>query len=262
MRSTVLGIVLLLATGRASALGLGPIQVSSKLNEPFAASVPITGASARSNDSIVVTLGTPEQFEKAALPRPFVLAMLKFKVVQSAAGPQRIDIRSSQPIKEPALDFLIEVDSPDGRLLQRYTVLLDPPGGLRKRDDAPAPVEVQPAPESAPAPGTSPAQESIDPAPAANAPAPPATSGSPVTEYGPTVSTDTLWSVANKLRPDASVTIYQVMYALMRRNPQAFLPDKVTRLRTGVTLTVPSTEEMAAVPAADARADVRRHLGS
>lgn len=38
-------------------------------------------------------------------------------------------------------------------------------------------------------------------------------------QYGPTTSKDTFWSIAQKVRPDASVSVYQVMAALFEVNP-------------------------------------------
>ena len=35
---------------------------------------------------------------------------------------------------------------------------------------------------------------------------------------------DTLWSVASKLRPDRSISVEQMMLALVRENPEAAMP--------------------------------------
>ena len=42
-------------------------------------------------------------------------------------GKPVILVSSSQPVKEPFINFLLEVSWPKGQLLKEYTVLLDPP---------------------------------------------------------------------------------------------------------------------------------------
>ncbi|MFI3246046.1 MAG: FimV/HubP family polar landmark protein [Ferrimonas sp.] len=77
--------------------------------------------------------------------------------------------------------------------------------------------------------------------------------------YGPIKSTDTLWRIANQVRPDNSVSIYQVMQALFDANPQAFSSDNFNSLERGFTLRIPSKEIMASYPAAQAKASAERH---
>lgn len=72
-------------------------------------------------------------------------------------------------------------------------------------------------------------------------------------EYGPTTSTDTFWRIANNVRPDQSVSIYQVMAAIFQANPHAFASDNYNSLRRGVTLVIPPKSVMAAIPRQDAQ---------
>src|SRR5690606_11319509 len=74
------------------------------------------------------------------------------------------------------------------------------------------------------------------------APAPAATPGYTGTEYGPTVATDTLWSIASAVRPDDGVSIQQMMLALVRANPEAFIDGNVNGLRRGVILNIPDRD--------------------
>ncbi|MDO6639094.1 FimV/HubP family polar landmark protein [Shewanella sp. 5_MG-2023] len=72
-------------------------------------------------------------------------------------------------------------------------------------------------------------------------------------QYGPTTSADTFWSIAQKVRPNQSITIYQVMAALFDANPHAFSSDNYNSLERGMTLLVPSADVMAQIPKADAK---------
>ncbi|MDO6617739.1 FimV/HubP family polar landmark protein [Shewanella sp. 6_MG-2023] len=72
-------------------------------------------------------------------------------------------------------------------------------------------------------------------------------------QYGPTTSADTFWSIAQKVRPNQNITIYQVMAALFDANPHAFSSDNYNSLERGMTLLVPSADVMAQIPKADAK---------
>ncbi|PIW61269.1 FimV/HubP family polar landmark protein [Shewanella sp. CG12_big_fil_rev_8_21_14_0_65_47_15] len=67
-------------------------------------------------------------------------------------------------------------------------------------------------------------------------------------QYGPTTSKDTFWSIAQKVRPDASVSVYQVMAAVFDANPHAFNSDNYNSLERGMILLIPSKEAMLAIP--------------
>ncbi|MBU2967748.1 hypothetical protein KO527_00005, partial [Pseudoalteromonas sp. C2R02] len=60
---------------------------------------------------------------------------------------------------------------------------------------------------------------------------------------GPIKDTDTLWRIAMKVRPNKSISIYQVMQALYEKNPQSFLDKNMNHLRTGSYLKIPSIRE-------------------
>ncbi|UCX04127.1 FimV/HubP family polar landmark protein [Shewanella glacialimarina] len=77
-------------------------------------------------------------------------------------------------------------------------------------------------------------------------------------QYGPTTSADTFWSIAQKVRPNDQVTIYQVMAALFDANPQAFSGNNFNTLERGMILTVPSAEVMASISKEQAKLRAER----
>lgn len=77
--------------------------------------------------------------------------------------------------------------------------------------------------------------------------------------YGPVRRADTLWELALRFRGDANVNAQQVMIAILRANPEAFLDGNINALRTGVTLRVPTAAEMASISAGEAAAEFVRH---
>lgn len=63
--------------------------------------------------------------------------------------------------------------------------------------------------------------------------------------YGPTSSTETLWSISNKLRPNNSVSVYQTLVAIYKLNPYAFRDGDVNKLVPNSVLNVPDIEFIA-----------------
>jgi pilus assembly protein FimV len=237
---------LLLGAANAEAIGLGRIEVQSRLNEPFHATIPIVGAGAAYNDAVFAFLADPDQFRKMGVERRFVLATLKFEVVQDdEQGPQFVKVTSNQPIREPFLDILLELTSPEGRLVQQYTVLLDP-----------APVgSAVGTPSSG---GGSAAIEAAEPATGSVEEPVATTAGSGGPAYGPVTADDTLWSIAESTRPSDGVSIQQMMLAIVKANPDAFEGGNINGLRRGHTLRIPTPEEIDAIPPEEALAEVQR----
>ncbi|ROH85636.1 hypothetical protein ED208_16630 [Stagnimonas aquatica] len=108
--------------------------------------------------------------------------------------------------------------------------------------------ETSQAPVSKPAPVRKPELRPAVAAPAAAVP-PPAPSGA---SFGPVKSQDTLWSIATRLRPDASVSMDQVMYALALANPKTI--QRGTTVNKGAMLNVPALEAIQAQTPAEAKA--------
>ena len=75
-----------------------------------------------------------------------------------------------------------------------------------------------------------------------------------------TVEQDNLWDIAGQLAPAAGATRQQVMVAVLRRNPDAFVKGNIHRLRRGVPLVLPGRDEVLAEDRAAAVALVADHL--
>lgn len=66
-------------------------------------------------------------------------------------------------------------------------------------------------------------------------------------QFGPLTATDTLWRIAEQVKPSNSVSTYQVMYAIFVKNPQAFNDNNFNHLRPGAVLLVPDLREIRTV---------------
>jgi pilus assembly protein FimV len=72
-------------------------------------------------------------------------------------------------------------------------------------------------------------------------------------QFGPLTASDTLWRIAEQVKPNDSVTTYQVMYALFVKNPGAFNDANFNHLRPGAILILPDLREIRSVDAEQAR---------
>jgi len=259
------GALLVTLPTQVASLGLGSIEQRSVLNEPFEARIPLRSVQPGDLDSMQVRLATPEQFGRAGVERPFVLSRLRFEIVPGGADGDYIRIRTEEPLSEPFLNFLIEVDWPRGRVVREYTVLLDPPvygaaitAGVKEavtttRELPPlaeAPEQEAPASAEAPAMAEAATGEAA-PEPSAGAVAMPES-------YGPVKADDTLWSLASRYRPDENVSVQQMMLAMLNANPEAFNEGNVNGLRRGAVLQLPSREQIASMSRDAALEEVKR----
>jgi len=125
---TALALALALSSGSAGALGLGQIELKSKLGEPLLAEIAIVSSDPAELEQLRAGLASPETFARVGLQPPDgVVANLRFDPALNAAGDAVIRVTSAQPIDQPVLTFLVEVDWGQGRLVREYSTLLDAP---------------------------------------------------------------------------------------------------------------------------------------
>lgn len=129
----------------APALGLGDITLHSALNQPLRADIALVDAAGLEEGELSVSLATPEEFSRAGVDRVFFLNNLKFTPILRG-NRSLIRVSSSKPVNEPFLNFLVQLNQPNGRVLREYTVLIDPPGspGIVPVTDEPV-SDVQPS---------------------------------------------------------------------------------------------------------------------
>ena len=254
-----IGPLLMLPVG-AWALGLGDIELKSALNQPLSADISLVSASPEEVGTLKVSLASRETFERYGLDRPRFLSDVTFSVTTDQNGRDIVRVRTIQSVTEPFVTMLVEAVWPRGRLLKEYTVLLDPPV-LLPQPQAAAPVQ---APTSQQSQSTAriqrPTQQAATPAPQtapvrSRNPQPQVQPGGGGT-YGPVQRNETLWGIAERLRP-AGVSMNQMMMSLYEANPQAF-GGNINSLRRGAVLTVPDNSQIANRSASSATAEVRR----
>lgn len=285
---TVLALLAASASFSASALGLGQIEVKSKIGQPFVAEIPIVTSDPSELEQLQAGLASPETFSRIGLRPPIgIVADLQFTQALDARGNPIIRVTSTQPVSEPLLTFLVEVDWGQGRLVREYSALVDTPRTVSAplqpevtapTVEAPAVIERPVVPsetvatEAKPEPSpTEQAGATKEPAPQdtqAIAPTPvappPQVAATPISRPAPDGSDyevhsgDTLSAIA--ARVGGAGTLDQTMIALLRANPDAFIDGNINRLKAGAVLRMPGDGAMTELDAQQARAIVHTQI--
>jgi pilus assembly protein FimV len=270
-------IVSALLFSNANAAGLGKLTVLSSLGQPLRAEIELTSVSKDEAGALAAKLASPEAFQQANIDLNAALLSLQFAVEQRG-GRQFIRITSTQPLSEPFVDMLMELSSPNGRLIREYTFLLDPPDFRTAQSgqvaplavpefsaakSSPSTVQAAPAQQAAPTQQAVPVQKQADASkPATRAagtqaakPAPTAESVDVQEEEYTVKKGDSLAKIAGQLK-SSGVSLDQMLVALYRTNPDAFIGKNMNRLRAGQILSVPSAEAATSISATEARSVV------
>lgn len=254
----------LLVAGSAQALGLGRLQVQSALGETLRAEIEVVSLSAEEEGSLRVRVAPPDAFRAQGLDYNAVLAGTQVQLVRQSNGRVVLRLVSDRAVQEPFLDVLLDIRWATGRLNREYTLLFDPPGSPAATSPAAAQapaavapivsaaaVPQRPTAAAAPVPAPTPVAAPT-PAPTA-APAPRPVDGAIAVRPG-----DSLSRLAGAHKP-AGVSLDQMLVALYRENPGAFIGGNMNLLRAGARLRMPAADQLSALGADEARRLVRAH---
>lgn len=269
VRDIAFGLLLMLASASAWALGLGQIQVKSQPGQPLLAEIPIISSDPEELRGLQARLASPDVFRRIGLQAPSgIISDLQFTLAIGADGQPLIRVTTPQPVQEAALTFLVEVDWGQGRLVREYTALVDAPRTLEAPLAPPvqAPVAAQPSTvvrEPAPAPATPATPVAVQPRPQPAAqptpvPAQPVATAQPRSDTHQVQRGETLSKIAAEHRGQASLD--QMMVAMLQANPEAFIGGDINRLRQGASLRLPSHDQLQQVDVAQASALVQTHM--
>lgn len=206
----------------AGAVEIGHARMESAAGQPLQVVVPLRALSAEEAASLKVDIPDAGAWNQAGLTPPVSLDSLRVRVESGRDGSRR-DLRvfSTQPPSQPAVDLLLELTTVAGkRQVQRSFVV-----------------------PSVQAPGT--------PSPALLA----------EPQAGRRVQVrrgDTLFEIAQANRPDGT-DVFQMLVALWRANPQAFIQSNMNLVKAGASLAIPDAATVRAIDPREARRIFREH---
>ncbi len=245
INAAVLGASFILP-GVAGALGLGDVTLNSALNQPLNADIAIKKVGDLSKAEILTKLAPKKEFKRSGVDRAYFLNDIQFDVRFSEDGSANIHLATRKPVVEPFLNFILEVQWPQGKLLKEFTLLLDPPVFSQESSQSVAPpVSDASTVQARTSLGRTASVGDVE------QPVYPTSASSQVGDtpagadtYGPVARNEGLWEIAKKVRPNTSLTINQTMIALQEKNPNAFMRNNINLLKEGQVLRLPTAEEI------------------
>lgn len=231
-RSWAVASVLACSSWWAQAVSLGPVSVSSGIGQPLRASIAITQFKVEDLRQLQVRLADAASFQQASITVHPALNGLQVSLAFRGNGEPVIALVGQVPVTENFLDLIVEAQWPSGRLAMNYTLLVSPVGALPDAATPVMPPVVDP-------------QALVTPTVAAQSPGN-ANSSALTVRAG-----DTALKLVLAQRP-AGVSLAQMLVAMVRANPEAFIEGNVNLLREGAEIQMPSVQEAAQISAEEA----------
>lgn len=272
--------MLLLAQTPAYSAGLGKLSINSALGQPLNAEIEVIAADPTELDHLHARMASADAFRNANIEMNDALSGVKFVVDKKADGHTVLKVTSNQPINDPFVDMLIELDWGSGQMVREYTLLLDPPGMFHNqssRNLTVTPATVARDASITPKPAAVDTTRSAKSAardmnmsqarPVAKKPAPagvmpktesetPAAGAGGLTTVGPVKHGTTLTAIAKETKPEG-VKLEQMLVGLYRQNTHAFTGNNMNRLKVGQIIKVPTKEEVSAISEAEAVREIK-----
>ena len=254
---------LALASAGAQALTLASPQVQSKLGEPLRAEIGITQISAEEEQGLQAELADADLYRSLHMELPTTtggrVLDVHVQLIKRESGNLVLRLSSQQAVTRRDMDLLVRMRWSTGQLLRNVTLSMDDGAAGRSLVSpiAPSPATTSSAPTASPAPvpATKP-RAPVEAKPAQTQSAENKGKGQSKGSSKLEVQRgDTASEIVVKQMP-GGVSLDQMLLALLRHNPDAFVDNNVNRLKAGALLTLPTAEEAKELSREDAHEEV------
>ena len=232
--------------------------MQSALGEPLRAEVEVPEINADEAASLKASVALPEAFRAAGLDYNSAMASLQVSLQRRTDGRAYIRISGDKAINDPFVDMILEARWASGRIVRDYTLLFDPPKVRQAAPSVPTPAQVAPQSLVTQPPATATAAPQVRPAPASLPSESRKTSVVRAEEKPVTEATalsvnrgDTAGKIATRIKT-ANVSLDQMLVAMLRSNPSAFVGDNINRIKAGSVINIPTAEQASATTAGEA----------
>jgi pilus assembly protein FimV len=227
----------LAAAPMAQAATFGHARLASAVGQPLVIVVPVTGLTAADLQTLAARPAPAAAWTEAGLTPPVALDTLTVSVAPGpgAKSDRVLRVHSSQTFSGTLADVLLDVRTATGS--QRYQVSLIGPGPAQASGSGAGAAGQGGVSTAGTAVGAAPAATSIRRVPM----------GAIRVRRG-----DTMFAIGRRHAVEG-VSIYQLMLALQRANPQAFIHQNINLVRAGASLAVPGVADMLSISDAEAR---------
>jgi FimV-like protein len=238
-----LALTLACASGSVLALTLGQVSVESGIGQPLRAAIEISQYKVEDLRRLKLQLAPAASFEQAQMVLNPALHGLQTRLEFRGNGQPFIALTGVVPVNEHFMDLIVEAQWPSGRLAMNYTLLISPVGASPVRPQKTQTEEGLVTPV-------------VSPTALANAVIPALVQTNQGTRETVTVRAgDTASRLLVRPLP-VGITLDQMLLAMVRANPEAFIEGNVNLLREGTQVQLPNAQEASQMSAEEARQTV------
>ena len=239
-RSALWAALSLSVFGSAQALTLSRPVVQSKQGEALRVEIDVSEISAAEQIELEATIASPEVYKAAKVEVPMVSGQpldVQVQLLRRDHGSPYLKITSNQSINSNFLDLLIDLRWATGRLLRDVSLSID--DGNAKKSTAPL------------MPGYGEHNIQASDMPSVYRKSGQGQSGKITVQRGDTAS-----ELASRQAIDG-VSLEQMLVALLRNNPDAFVDSNVNRMKEGALLTLPTEKDAKSISREEARREIQ-----
>ena len=120
-------LIALMTSGPGWSAGLGRLTLTSTAGQPFHAEIELVAVKNEEKFALTAGLASQQLFRQANVEYLPLLATFQASIELRSNGQPYVRIISPQPVAEPLLNLLVELNWPSGRLVREYTVVLASP---------------------------------------------------------------------------------------------------------------------------------------
>jgi len=200
---------------------LGKIDVKSNQGSIFDAEINLTLDKGDDLKNMKASIAPQEVYNSQGMKRQPIHSDIKIDLSNIGTNRALMSLKSSSPVKESFVDLLIQIDSPKGKVLKEYTVLLDPP-----------------IPQSEKL--SNKIAENNNPSAKSNKPSKKVTTQKRKKTLT-TIAGKTLFQIARE-NSIAGITTEQFAVAIFQLNPKAFFKKNINGLNKGQKIVLPDEE--------------------
>lgn len=249
----------------AEAAGLGKMSVSSSLGEPLRAEIELLSVSSDELSALSAAIAPVAAYSAQGVERTSLHGSIKIDVAKKGDGTHVLRLSTAQPVNDPYLDMLIQVDWNSGRLIREYTALLDPPG-YSSNSNAPN-IDTQENKRSAR--NTNAGQDvliDVPDRPGKNNDKKSISKVRSVSDHSANDEYkvkrgDTLLGIARQ-KSASNVSLDQMLLGLYKANTNAFIGGNINRLKVGQILRIPANQEVSAIDKQEASKEIQAQVAN
>lgn len=204
------------------AADLGKLRVISALGQPLNAEIELIDISEGQLDSLSSVVADEQAYEALGLSKPSFYDQIVIQTSKNSNGLPVLVLSSMQPINEPFLNILIQLNGLNTQIVREYALLLD--HSSQTEQEIASPLIDVPQPISQVFENESHSQDQ---------------------SYYDVSEGETLVSIAQKVASKAELN--KVILALFNSNPDAFIAKNINGLKKGSKLHIPAEADLVAI---------------